>query len=365
MSEIVLRIKGKEYGGWTRVNVRKSLYQMTGSFDLETTDTFPGDLKKWDIKMGDACSVSIDKQVIITGYIEDIPISYDATNHSIGFSGRDKTGDLVDCSFTETSKEWNNQKIITIIKALCLPFGITVDIDSSVTSKVNEKTPTEQFKINEGETAFDTIFRLCKPKGILPVSYGNGKLVLTGTGTQKTKDILEFGKNILAGSITQSDKERYAEYIVKGQGEKTIFNTNADAAQPKGIYQDNLILETRPWRKIVIWPDSSCTAGFCKDMAKWEGQNRAGKSRSIDYQVQGWTQSDGKVWPLNSLVKVKDSFLGIDGTVWLIASVNFTIGEGEGTITNLNLVSPDTFKLPPVNPTKEMSSIFDSLKLIP
>ena len=93
-------------------------------------------------------------------------------------------------------------------------------------------------------------------------------------------------------------------------------------------------------------------------MAKWEGQNRAGKSRSVNYQVQGWTQSNGKVWPLNALVKVRDSFLNINKEM-LIASVNFSIDDQQGTLTNLNLVLPDTFKLPPVNPTKEMSGGFD------
>jgi len=362
--KIALHIKGKKFEGWESANVEKSLYQMTGSFSLGVTDTSFKDKKEWGIKMGDACSVSINGQNVITGYIEDIPISYDAQSHSIGFGGRDKTGDLIDCSFTETAKEWTNQKVITIIKTLCDPFGIDVDVDASVETKANEKTPKEQFKINEGETVFDTIFRLCKPKGILPVSYGNGKLILTGTGTQKATDVLRFGKNILSGDISQSDKERFAEYVVKGQGENSLFGTVDEAAGPKGVYKDNIILKTRPWRKIVIWPDSSCTVGYCKDMAKWECMNRAGKSRSINYKVQGWTQSNGKVWPLNALVKVKDSFLGID-TEYLIAAVGFSISNQSGTITTLNLVSPNTFALPPVNPTEGMATGFDFSKLIP
>lgn len=359
MSNILLKVKGKTFGGWKAVNIEKSLYQMTGSFILGATDIFPGNAKKWGITMGDECIVSIGDQNVITGYIEDIPISYDATSHDIQIGGRDKTGDLVDCSFTETSKEWVDQKIITVIKALCNPFSIIVEIDASVTTKVNEKTPKEQFKINEGETVFDTIFRLCKPKGILPISYGDGKLVLTRTGTQKTFDTLELGKNVKSGSISQSDKERFAEYIVKGQGEKNPFNTVAEASGPKGTYKDVILLKSRPARKIVIWPESSCTSGYCKDMAKWEGENRAGKSRSIDYEVQGWTQSNGEIWPLNALVKVKDSFLGINGTTWLIASVNFTIDNDSGTITRLNLVHPDTFNMPPYNPTEEMGTGFD------
>ena len=363
MNDIALHIKGKKFEGWTSANVQKSLYQMTGSFSLGVTDIFPNGPKKWSIKMGDECSVSINNQIIITGYIEDIPISYGPEDHSISFGGRDKTGDLIDCSFTETAKEWNSQKIVTIIEALCDPFGIDVVVDDSVETKANEKTAKDQFKINEGETVFDTIFRLCKPKGILPVSYGNGKLILTGTGTQKAADTLRFGENILSGSISQSDKDRFAEYIVKGQGETTSWRTPTEAASPKGVYKDVIILKSRPWRKIVIWPESSSTIGYCKDLAKWECLNRAGKSRSVDYEVQGWTQSNGKVWPLNALVNVKDSFLDIDKKM-LIASVGFSIDDTSGTKTRLNLVSPDTFEMPPINPTEEMSTGWDVSKII-
>ncbi|MBW1642527.1 MAG: hypothetical protein JRJ76_06785 [Deltaproteobacteria bacterium] len=362
MSEVSLNVKGKKFEGWTSVSIEKSLYQMTGTFGFAGTNIFPGNAEKWGLALGDECTVLIDDQIIITGYIEDIPISYDAVSHNIQISGRDKTGDLVDCSFAETNQEWKGQKIITVIKALCNPFGISVDVDNSVSAKTYEKTPKDLFKINPGETVFDAIFRLCKPKGILPVSYGDGQLVLTGTGTQWANDILELGKNVKSGSINQSDKERFSTYIVKGQGENSPFGTVEDAAHAKGAYHDLVLMKSRPARKIVIWPESSCTVKYCQDLAKWECVNRAGNSRSIDYEVQNWVQSNGKVWPLNALVKVKDHFLQIN-TAMLIAAVNFTMNNESGTITKLALVHPKTFELPPTNPTEEMTTGFDWAKL--
>ena len=362
MLEISLNVKGKKFEGWTSVSIEKSLYQMCGTFGFAGTNIFPGNAEKWGLSLGDECTVLIDDQIIITGYIEDIPITYDASSHNIQISGRDRTGDLVDCSFAETVQEWKGQKIITVIRALCNPFDIFVDVDNSVFTYANEKTPKDLFKINPGETVFDTIFRLCKPKAILPVSYGDGQLVLTGTGTQKVGDILELGKNVKSGSINQSDRDRFATYIVKGQGSKDPFNSVSEAAHAKGQYTDLVITKSRPARKIVIWPESSCTTKYCQDKAKWECVNRAGNSRSIDYEVQGWTQSNGEVWPLNALVKVKDHFLEIDKTM-LIAAVNFIMDNESGTITRLTLVHPKTFELPPVNPTEEMTTGFDWSKL--
>lgn len=360
--EITLNVKGKSFEGWTSVSIEKSLYQMTGVFGLAATDIFPGNAEKWGIAMGDECKVTINGQDIITGYIEDIPITYDAKNHNIQIGGRDKTGDLVDCSFTEKAKEWKGQTISKIIKDLCSPFDITVDVDDSVTSQANSKIPAnESFSANEGDVVFDLIFKLCKHKGILPVSYGDGKLVLTGTGIETANDVLELGKNVKSGSITQSNRDRYQTYTVKGQGQKTsIFaglagNTVTEASSPVGQHLDDIILRHRP---LVILSDFKVTRDWCQDMARWEATNRAGNSRSIEYEVQGWTQSNGEVWPLNALAKVKDSFLQANSTM-LIAAVNFSLSNDEGTITRLILVHPDTFTLPPAEPIKKIKSGFD------
>lgn len=346
MSEVVLRVRGKEFGGWTSVSIDKSLYTLTGAFGVKATDIFPGNPQKWGISMGDECSIAIDRQVVITGYIEDIPIEYDANSHNITIGGRDKTGDLVDCSFTETAKEWKNRSIVSVIRALCNPFDVTVDVDSSVTSQANYKIANETFKANEGDTVFDMILKLCKMKGILPVSYGDGKLVLTGTGIQTANDSLELGVNIKSANINQSDKDRFQTYIVKGQGKgkdtKTLFVT----AQPSGQYLDEVIRRHRP---TVIFTETSCDTGYCKDRARWEALTKAGNSRRLEYEVQGLVQSNGEVWPLNSLVKVKDHFLNIDSTL-LISAINYSVSDEQGSLTRLTIVHPDSFKLV-MNPT--------------
>jgi len=354
---LVLRVRGKEFQGWTAVTVQKSLYQMTGAFGLTSTDIFSKDFKKWNFSMGDECQVAINNQILITGYIEDILISYDAKNHNIQIAGRDKPGDLIDCSFVESAKKWDNQTIIKVIRDLCEPFNIDVEVDDSVSEQVSFKTPSKTFIVNEGETVFDSILRLSKASGILPVSYGNGKLVLTGTGTEKAYDHLELGKNIKSGSIDQTNRERFQTYIVRGQGkqQKGFFKSVESIAQSKGEYLDELINRYRP---LVILSDTGGEAQDFQNQSEWECVTRAGKSRTIYYEVQGWTQSNGKVWPLNALVKIKDSFLGINEE-WLIAAVNFSLNNDTGAMTELKIVRPDAFKLPLYNPTKEMKSVSD------
>ena len=361
-NEILLNIKGKTFSGWTEVFVEKSLFQMTGSFGLSAVDISPENTKKLEgIAMGDECTVVIDDQIIITGYIEDISISYDSTSHDIQIGGRDKTGDLIDSSFIEPANEWKGQTIIKIIRDLCNPFAITVYVDDSVTEQANSKTANDTFKANESDVIFDLILKLCKDKGILPVSYGDGTLVLTGSGVEKTNDSLELGKNIKSGNITYSDLDRFQTYIVKGQGKKTDSWSTAVAAQPSGQHTDDVIRRHRP---TVVFLEGPGHSDLCKDRARWEAVNRAGLSRSIEYEIQGWVQLNGDIWPLNALVSVKDSFLKINSTL-LIAALNFTRDNDSGTITRLILVDKSTFNLPPTaEPIKEIRGQFDWEPLI-
>lgn len=341
LNEITLKVRGKEFKGWTSVQVEKSLMNVAGAFGLAATDIYPGNAKKWGLAMGDECSVEINGQTIVTGYIEDIPITYDASNHNIQIGGRDKTGDLVDCSFVETAREWKNQTISKIITELCSPFGVSVVVDNSVASEA--ATKIETFKADEGETVFEMISRLCKVKAFLPVSYGDGKLTLTRTGTTNANDTLELGRNVLSASLDQSNKDRFRTYIVKAQGiggDDISLLSQVTAVKNSKEVVDNVILRYRP---IVLFLEKSGNDGKCLDRAKWERNIRAGKSRLLEYQVQGWTQSNGDVWPLNALVRVKDTFLELDTTM-LIAAVSFKIDQS-GTITTLRLADPGAFEM--------------------
>ena len=352
MSDIILRVGGKKFGGWTSATVEKSLFQIAGAFGLAATDRFPGNADKWEFALGDSCTVEIDGQTIITGYIEDIPITYDDMTHNIQVGGRDKTGDLVDCSFIKAANEWKKQTVQSIITALCAPFSIEVTVDSSVTTQANEKIP--EFKANEGDVVFDLVAKLCRMKAILPVSYGDGKLTLTRAGTtHKANDTLELGVNIKSAGLEQSNKDRFQTYIVKGQGAGTDEKTLGDILSPAGQIVDEVILRYRP---IVIFTETACDVGRCKVRARWEARNRAGASRSVEYEVQGWTQSNRDVWPLNAMVLVKDSCLGINGSL-LIAALTFTVNES-GTITRLLLVDPETFELLE-EPVKTIKTKFD------
>jgi prophage tail gpP-like protein len=340
MSEISLTVNGVKYSGWEAVNVNKSLLQLAGSFGFSTTNIFPYKPEQFTIRMGDECTVEVDDQVLITGYVEDIPISYDKEAHTIQVAGRDVTGDLVDCSYIEEPTEWLNQSIENIIKAICDPFDIEVVVDDSVATEAAAEI--KKFTIDQGQTALELIARVCMHKAILPVCYGDGKLTLTRAGTERTDDNMELGVNIKTGLTDQSNRERFSQYIVKAQDVVTAaLPWDTGVVNRHGEATDNVIERYRP---LIILAEEPKNDKESEQRAWWEARVRAGQSRKVEYQVQGWTQRNGKVWPLNSLVTVKDSFLGIDGTM-LISALDFNVDNTTGTVTTISVVPKGTFEL--------------------
>ncbi|WP_420055766.1 phage baseplate assembly protein [Escherichia coli] len=77
------------------------------------------------IREGQPCTFRLGTDTLLTGYIDDFIPSYDADNVEIRVMGRDKTGDLVDCSVVHSS---GNGKACGLNSAadVCRPFGITV-----------------------------------------------------------------------------------------------------------------------------------------------------------------------------------------------------------------------------------------------
>jgi prophage tail gpP-like protein len=346
---IVLKVGGGRYEGWEAIKVERSMAQVSGAFGFKATDIFPGQSEKWFIRMGQECSVEVNDQVLITGYIDGVNIAYDSNNHTFEVQGRDKTGDLVDCSPDPDSagvkNGWKGVSVLAIISEICAFFKVEVVVDPLVSSDLKETveraTGEILFKINEGESAFETITRLLSSKAVLPVTYGDGKLTLTRVRYEHINDYIVSGMNVKAGSYEASDLNRYSVYVVKAQSIGTDLHSLDTVVHVLARYNDPYIKRTRP---IVVMMDKSAVTSEARDRAEWEARIRAGKSRKLSYDVVGWTQSNGDLWPINKCVVVQDAFLDVEGS-YLIEGVAQTYDDQMGRITQLTLVPPDTYDL--------------------
>lgn len=168
MESVILTVDGKLWEGWTEMSVSRSLKAIAGEFDLSVTTRWSAAAPRV-IREGQPCTVRLGADTVLTGYIDNFIPSYDADNVEIRVMGRDKTGDLVDCSVVHSSGKWKGVRLEQVAADVCRPFGITV-ITETPTGEAFASVVLEQ-----GETGFELLDRLAKQRGVLLTSDGAGK----------------------------------------------------------------------------------------------------------------------------------------------------------------------------------------------
>lgn len=131
-NRLSLKVGGQVFSGWTSVRVRHSIEQIAGTFDISYTERWPGQTQGWVIPAGEYCEVRIGEHTVISGFVDKTAVSYDGNSHELRVTGRDRTGDLVDCS--APSKVFSGLTFKQLADELCKPFGITV-YDETVDEK--------------------------------------------------------------------------------------------------------------------------------------------------------------------------------------------------------------------------------------
>jgi len=388
-----------KYTGWKEVSVNLSLNRLAGIFEISAVEELYKDKNKWDLKMGQTCTVKIKGQTIITGFIDCLDESYDEKVHRIDIKGRDKTCDLVDCSYVPRNyqeietHEWNNQTALSVITEICVPYNISIDCDPSV--KVPATELLAKFKINIGETSGDAIKRICNAKGIMPMSRGDGKLYLTRAGTDVCYGNIVCGKNVKKGHLMQSDRERFSHYIVRGKGISKEKYIVTNSLNPLAVILDEVVMQktyspdrrltTLRYRPRVLTTDiianftidtglrtiqeigtdtqiATAEINICAVRGEQEARIRAGKSRALNYTLYSWyqdPQKTDKIWGLNKMVFVSDPTLKVNGN-YLITDLRFNFSESNGSTTDLILMNKNAYTIIQ-KPIKEIRTDSDNL----
>lgn len=338
--ELKLTVGGRIYGGWEDVEISRRLETVAGGFRLSVTDRWSGQAQPWPILAGDACRLAINGETVIDGYVDQAAPSLDGGKRSLSVSGRDRTGDVVDCSAIHAAAEWHNIGLLRLAGILCEPFGVSVRTDVALSE------PFGKFAVQPGETAWEALERACRLRAVLATSDGAGGVLITRTGRQRAVDDLVQGENILAGDATFDMARRYSRYIVKGQGAGTDFSFGEAVAEVSGGAADAGVPRYRP---LLVMAEGAATGGVAQQRAQWEATVRAARGAAANIKVQGWTQRNGRLWLPNHLVRVTCPWLQLDGEM-LIGGVTYRKSNANGTTTTLQLMRPDALTPKPEVP---------------
>ena len=340
--EVALAIGERAYSGWTRVIVRRSMETIAGGFELVLTERWPGQQARGAIHSGDRCRVTIGGETVITGYVDTVEPVYDADRHEVTVRGRDAAGDLADCSILAGATNLPTGPALGMITQICKPFGILVSSDLPAARALQVVL---NMAVQLSETAFEAISRIAEQSGFIVVSDGKGGIRLTTAGSGGNRGAVILGMNILSARGRDAMNDRFSDYLVASQ---TVAGDNVDpraAATGNGTAKDPGVPRYRP---LVLMVDVGSTGyAYLTQRAQWEATVRLGRALRATVTVQGWRDNSGALWEPNTICRVDDDFLAIDGPL-LISGVALSLDEENGTRAELTLTRREAFTAAPL-----------------
>lgn len=324
-----LRVNGLVFTAWKSVQAVKSIESVAGGFSFDFAEKL--DLP---INHGDECSVTVNGEYLITGYIDQLDIST-GSEKSFKVSGRDKAGDLVDCSIDGSRVQYDGQTLMQIARAICEPFGIQVRAEAD-TGKAFPR-----FAVQTGETAWQALERLARQRGLLLVSDGLGAVVFIQPSTANDGPALVQGANVVTASASFDMQARFSRYVVKGQAPGDDDNYGDATNTIQSVATDPGVKRYRP---LVILNEMNTDTKQTGDRALFEASNRAARAAKFTVEVAGWLRGDnGKLWRPNTLVTCDIPDLRLSGSM-LISEVEYNQGDS-GSLVRLTLARPDAYRV--------------------
>src|SRR5262245_49576025 len=93
---IVVRANGREFFGWTSVQIEPSIEMAARPFALTVSGVYATDAGF--LVEGDDVEIRAGEDLVCTGWIDRLEHTGDAEGASVQITGRSQTCDIVDCS---------------------------------------------------------------------------------------------------------------------------------------------------------------------------------------------------------------------------------------------------------------------------
>ena len=375
---ITLSIDDNDFTQFYRVDLCHDLSELSASFELACRDELRA-MQAWEhaaavdgsglLDWGKKVTISIDGVVWLIGYIDDVMPDASVGQSGTVITGRDLTGDLVDCPPDPRGKhEYRDISLTELAQKLCAPFGIKVRCDTDVSPNFDKCT------VEAGETVLSILAKYAKQRGVLITTDRVGTLVITRSGLERAASDIRFPGNVtrLRGSF--SARERFSDYFVKGQSEKNGGRRSKTAAldasaeplesapvqaspatdDPQDVPEGagTLVMghardpEVTRWRPFIAMARTKATAFDAQRQAEWEMRTRRGKGDKEDYAWPDF-QANGQFWKPNTIAGVSDAYSNLDRDM-LVAGIRVAYGD-RGPQTKLRITGPEAYDLLPEN----------------
>jgi prophage tail gpP-like protein len=337
--DLVLTINSQACSGWTDISVTRGIERLPSSFTIAATDLYPEDLARLQINAGDACTVSMGSDLVITGYVDRVIPSFNAMTHSIQIMGRGKCQDLVDCSAMWPGGQISGSSVFGIAQKLAEPYGV------KVVCRVKDLPVIPQFNLMLGETPFEVIERLARYSAVLAYDTPDGNLLLSRLSDVTAAGGVAQGANVQQASIGWFMDQRYSTYM--------SFLQSVDELSDLGDEGNQISIATdanckRPRDLVIIAEAGDAQGDVAKQRAIWESVRRAGRAMVVNVEVDSWRDAAGTLWAPNTLCPVDLPTLHLNFESMTIGQVTFRRSADNGTTASLELMASSSYLPEPV-----------------
>lgn len=345
-----LEVDGIEYSNFTSASCELRLDSLSNTFSFEAVA--PG-AQSLPFKGGEACKVAVDGETVLTGFIEVVSVSYDAGDHTINISGRDKTADLLDSTIDDIDDirgEGLTLKILIekVISQLGLDIQVIDEVNPDPFSAAEDIAAPEP-----GDNAFAFIEKYSRKRQVLLTSNGDGDVVIATNSGQTADGAVQHivdasDNNVLTSSFSYDTTGRYNAYKMASGLNPVALNQAGDTDLASLVNQSGGVFdsEIRAGRQLILISESPFGGGDCEKRATWEADIR--KARGLIYsatvpafRVDG---DEGDLWTINRIYQIVDDFIGKIEPM-LCNSVRFTFDVDNGKNTELGFVGENAYTL--------------------
>lgn len=335
--DLTLVVGGRRLSGWNSLRVTRGIERCPNDFEVSMTERFPG-VQDVIVQPGDACDVFLGPDQVISGYIDRVTPSISAGDHTVQISGRGRCADLVDCAAEWPGGQISASSALGVAQKLCEPYGLQATCPS------DQGNPIPQLILNNGETGWEIIERVCRFAALLAYEGTDGNLILNRVGTDKAASGFAEGVNVVSASMAYTADQQYSEYIVVRMAMDVLQDMGDGGNVVATVLNPNI---KRHRRRVIVAEGGDAGADVAQQRAQWECSRRFGRAASLRLSTDSWRDSAGVLYTPNTLVDLVLPSLKADQRTWLISEVSYRLDEG-GTACDLVIMPPAAFEPEPI-----------------
>lgn len=352
--QLYLEVNNQRIYGWQSATVSRGVERCPATFEISMTERNPNDGTLVEVTKGMPCTLAANGDILLIGYVMAVERRNDEHSHEVHIQGASKCVDLVESdgifSYNGTPTTMNKSLINVkdIAENICEPFGISVISDNNAI--VTKLLP---YNVVRGTTAYQIIEENARISGLLAYDDFEGNLVLAQAGKGRHDGVIAQGPLVQAAALHTQDHQRFTRYEVYYQTTDVLVNGvaqfNLKASRDDPYWPKRADGKPRYRPKFIVSNQSYYGNDAADYLAGYYAARMAGRSQSAHVSVQGWRDRAGTLWTPNKLAEVfipAEKLTDNDKPlVWTVASVTYVLDSQYGQIAQLELMSPDAFRV--------------------